>query len=678
MKTKHFFVFYMILFLFLACSFSARADTYWTKSYGGTAFEKARAVQPTSDGGFILVGWGDSFSPNGADPWVLKLDKDGQIEWQKAFTGSRSDKAFAVKQTTDGGYVIVGYTNSFSSNRKSNGLIIKLNGQGNVLWQKTYPGADYVHNYFYDVEIDPDNGNFVVVGTIDSGAGNVRGDLVVIKVSSSDGDIIWQKLYGKAPEGSYSSDPIDDEAYSIKRSFDGGYIIAGNTSVFGCGARWLHHFWILKLNGDGDLLWNQEISSTQSCDESIAYGVAQLSDGSFVAVGKVLTYDEDYVDVRGAYIVKLDQDGNLLWSKLLESGGFGAAYDVEATHDGGFIVTGATAYSTNAASYLWLTKFDAAGEMQWKKAYGNGSHSAWGYAVKPLSANAFVVAGLSPDADTNFWLLKVNGSGEIPDCPLAKDLDTAWRSTIHYATIVDEFRQWAHPVHTGSASLEAIDTHADVVEQCYAEGNQPPVIDSFTVEPSSGTAPLEVAVICEATDPDGNVVAYEFNPGDGSDPLTSDEGTFSYTYDTPGSYNATCTAYDDDGASVTSEPVTVTVEEAGPSWNDISEGISYTNSRTLYDRIHRAFFVLLDVTNDTGADIAGPVRMVLESSSLDLKSGCPGLEPDGTTEDGKPYFIIVPEGETWAAGDTLEDLRLNFVLQRKRLTFELRFEEYGR
>jgi len=208
--------------------------------------------------------------------------------------------------------------------------------------------------------------------------------------------------------------------------------------------------------------------------------------------------------------------------------------------------------------------------------------------------------------------------------------------------------------------------------------NEPPVIDSFTVDPSSGTAPLEVAVICEATDPDGNITAYEFNPDDGSAPITSDNGTFSYTYSIPGSYNATCTAYDSDGASVTSDPVTVTVEEAGPSWNDISEGISYTSSRTLYDRINRAFFVLIDVTNNTGADIAGPVRMVLESSSLDLKSGCPGLEPDGYTDDGKPYFIIVPEGETWDSGETLEDLRLNFVLQRKRLTFELRFEEYGR
>ncbi|WP_456370365.1 CARDB domain-containing protein, partial [Thermodesulfatator atlanticus] len=99
--------------------------------------------------------------------------------------------------------------------------------------------------------------------------------------------------------------------------------------------------------------------------------------------------------------------------------------------------------------------------------------------------------------------------------------------------------------------------------------NQPPVIDSFAVEPRFGTAPLEVAVICQATDPDGSVAAYEFDPGDGSEPLNSELGTFSYTYENPGSYNATCTAYDNAGASVTSEPITVEVSPAAVTMADL-------------------------------------------------------------------------------------------------------------
>ncbi len=207
--------------------------------------------------------------------------------------------------------------------------------------------------------------------------------------------------------------------------------------------------------------------------------------------------------------------------------------------------------------------------------------------------------------------------------------------------------------------------------------NQPPVIDSFTAQPTFGEAPLEVVVTCNATDPEGCIGYFEIDPGDGTGPRMSEDyygGTMSWTfnYENPGTYQVTCTVHDCDSKSATS-----TLIVTAATWNDITEGISYTRSRTLYDRINRAFFVLIDVTNDTGTDIEGPVRMVLVDPTLDLKTGGPGLDPDGYTEAGEPYFIIVPEGESLGAGETLEDLRLDFVLKRARLTFGLRFEALG-
>ena len=206
--------------------------------------------------------------------------------------------------------------------------------------------------------------------------------------------------------------------------------------------------------------------------------------------------------------------------------------------------------------------------------------------------------------------------------------------------------------------------------------NEPPEITSFTVDPTSGELPLQVTVSCLAADQDGNVAAYTFNPGDGGTPLTSDDGDFSNTYAAAGSYQATCTAYDDDDASVTSAPVTVTVEEAGPVWSVI-DGMEFSRSRTLMDRINHCFFVFLDITNNSGANLDGPVRMVLENATLDLKADGPGMDPDGITENGDPYFIIVPEGESLDNGQTLADRRLDFVLRRARLTFDLRFEQFG-
>ena len=205
--------------------------------------------------------------------------------------------------------------------------------------------------------------------------------------------------------------------------------------------------------------------------------------------------------------------------------------------------------------------------------------------------------------------------------------------------------------------------------------NQPPAIDSFSVSPTSGEAPLSVTAVCQASDADGSVSTYRFDPGDGSRAVESASGSFSHTYAVAGSYGATCTVVDDEGAETTSEPVTVSVAEHQPVWQDVTGAIEVSRSRTLLDRINRSFFVFLDLTNGSGAELAGPVRMVLRNATLPLKESAPGLDPDGYTEGGDPYFVLVPVGGTWAAGATLEDVRLDFVLQRKRLDFELRFEQ---
>ncbi|BCX89996.1 hypothetical protein MIN45_PP10 (plasmid) [Methylomarinovum tepidoasis] len=133
---------------------------------------------------------------------------------------------------------------------------------------------------------------------------------------------------------------------------------------------------------------------------------------------------------------------------------------------------------------------------------------------------------------------------------------------------------------------------------------------------------------------------------------------------------------DNNGAAVLSDPVTVTVNEVIPVWVDITDQLNVTHSsRQLYDRIRRVFFILITVTNP-GDAIYGPVRLVLTNPSIPVKAGVGvGLDPDGYTEAGDPYFIIVPEGGILEAGQTLRNLRINFELQRKRLTYGVRVEQ---
>ena len=115
-----------------------------------------------------------------------------------------------------------------------------------------------------------------------------------------------------------------------------------------------------------------------------------------------------------------------------------------------------------------------------------------------------------------------------------------------------------------------------------------------------------------------------------------------------------------------------------PSWQDITDSLTVTHSpRTLYDRRHRCFFVQISIANPGEEAISGPIRMVIINPSIPVKTGVGvGLEPDGTTDEGDPYFIIVPDGGYLGAGESLQNLRVNFNLQRKRLTYGIRIEQF--
>ncbi|OAG28349.1 PKD domain-containing protein [Thermodesulfatator autotrophicus] len=597
----------------------------------------------------------------------MKLDAEGNPEWQRLYEGPQVDRAYDVNQTRDGGYVIVGKTNSFSSSHEDHILVIKTDAGGNILWQKGFSAGQYKHACAYSVQETADGG-YVVAGKVQSSPGGLS-DLLIMKLSQT-GAIQWQHLYSKRLESSYSYDPTEEAAYAVQQTRDGGYIVAGYTQFFGAGGVWRHHIWVLKLDENGYPEWSQEFGGYFSWDE--AQAVRQTADGGYVIAATHQVSDDTH---RDTWIIRLDADGGLVWSRTYGGSGDDGAYAVQETLEGGFIVAGYTD-SFGPSADLWLLKLSSSGEIVWQRAYGSENQGDYGYDVVALSNGGYVVAGHTSGDNADFWVFKLDQEGRIPSCPLGKDTEA--QTFAGGGGIPLQTTKWAQPVSPAETNLTVIEPEIDVNEQCFYEPpNQPPVIDSFTVDPTEGVAPLEVSFTCQAHDPDGSVVAYEVDFGDGSELATSTNGTFSHTYENPGTYNATCTAYDEAEGSTTSDPVTVSVNEAAtPTWQDITEMVTTNRSRTLYDRIHRAFFVLIDVENTSGEDLSGPIRMVIEDPTIPVKTieGV-GLTPDGVTEDGNPYFIIVPEGESLSAGELLEDLRVNFELQRRRLDFGIRIEQ---
>ncbi|HHT9155282.1 MAG TPA: hypothetical protein ACFYD5_05660, partial [Candidatus Tripitaka sp. YC43] len=210
----------------------------WQKTYGGVRGEGAESIQQTSDGGFIVAGNTDSFGAGKEDFWVLKLRPDGLVEWQKTYGGDGADWANSIQQTSDGGYIVAGYTGSFGAG-EDDIWVLKLRADGAVEWQKTYGGG----GIDWGLSIHETNGEgYVVAGWTDSfGAGGF--DIWVLKLKT-DGIVEWQKTYG----GDYEDCPI-----SIRKTYDGGYIMAGYTCSSGARGWKFPDACVLRLKPDGSI-----------------------------------------------------------------------------------------------------------------------------------------------------------------------------------------------------------------------------------------------------------------------------------------------------------------------------------------------------------------------------------------------------------------------------------------
>ncbi len=178
----------------------ANGNIQWAKTYGGTDWDEAYSVQQTSDGGYIVAGRTWSFGAGGVDIFLIKTDANGNVIWAKTYGGTDEDGASSVQQTSDGGYIVAGYTASFGAGYDDI-FLIKTDANGNVQWAKTYGGI--IVDRAYSVQQTSDGGYIVAVWTNSFGAGGY--DAFLVKTDAS-GNIQWAKTYGGTG---------DDWAYSV-------------------------------------------------------------------------------------------------------------------------------------------------------------------------------------------------------------------------------------------------------------------------------------------------------------------------------------------------------------------------------------------------------------------------------------------------------------------------------
>ena len=258
---------------FLLVKIDEFGDAEWSRTYGGTDIEVAYQVIVTSDGGYAMAGYNGTAGPDSADYWLVKTDEVGNMEWNQTYKGPRFDMGSSLVEAPDGGYAMVGYTNSFGAGL-TDCWVVKTDEFGNMEWNQTYGGWN--HDLAYSIITTPDGG-YAIAGNTDSSI-DADYDAWLIKIDEV-GNMEWEQTYGRRPFQSFS-DFL--RPCSLTNTSDGGYAISANTrSTSG------FDFWLLKTDEFGNIEWNQTHGGT---GDDQALSVIQTSDGSYLMAGYTTSY----------------------------------------------------------------------------------------------------------------------------------------------------------------------------------------------------------------------------------------------------------------------------------------------------------------------------------------------------------------------------------------------------
>ncbi len=311
----------------------------WDKTFGGSKDDRGYSVQEIADGGFIIAGYTNSYGAGSWDIWLIKTDKDGNKLWDKTFGGSKDDRGYSVQETTDGGFIITGYTSSYGAGSKDIWLI-RTDRDGNKLWDKKFGGTD--SDWGYSVQETADGGFIIAGNTFSYGAGS--SDIWLVRIDK-DGNRLWDKTFGGTDS---------DWGYSVQETTDGGFIIAGGTNSYGAGGS---DVWLIRTDNDGNKLWDKAFGGP---DNDWGYSVQETADGGFIITGVTSSYGAGIDDI---WLVKTDKGGNKLWDKTFGGVDSDWGYFIRETPDGGFIITGNTCSYGAGIDDVWLIKTDKDGNI---------------------------------------------------------------------------------------------------------------------------------------------------------------------------------------------------------------------------------------------------------------------------------------------------------------------------
>jgi len=383
------FIFMLLMLISFCCvGYTAEETLTWDKTFGGIEADMANSIVQTEDGGYAVAGYTWSKGAGRQDFWVIKLYEDGSIEWDRTFGGSAADVIYSIIQTKDRGYAVAGKTKSIASGEKA--WVIKMNTRGNKVWDNTF--AKRTDDEIFSI-IQTKDGGYTVCGY--TGAkdwGEV--DSWIIKLDKTL-NIEWDKTFGGIGW---------DETNSMLQEEDGSFIVFGFVQSKDKGRE---DGWIVKLNENGEMVWDKSFGGSQN--DEVFSGI-KTADGGYAVCG--------YTESKGAggcdaWIVKLDEDGEVVWDKAF--GGIEAevANSIIQTGDGGYVLAGYTESKGAGREDAWVIKLDEDGEVVWDKTFG-GSDEDVARCIIQTGDGGYVLAGYTESKGAgryDAWIVKLDEKG---------------------------------------------------------------------------------------------------------------------------------------------------------------------------------------------------------------------------------------------------------------------------
>ena len=341
---------------------AGHAQNTWIKTYGGTETDRAYDVKQTADGGYIIAGGTASFGKGITDVYLIRSDANGDTLWTRAYGGSKGESGKSVQQMADGGYIVAGSTSSFAAPGRTRIYVIRTDALGDTIWTRTYGGA-----WFFSLLKEADGG-FLLMG------GNDK--YTLLKRTDANGDTLWTKaipeIFGTA----------------IAHTSDGNYILA---CVKG---KYTNIPTVMKVDASGNPSWIKECnwSKLSKYDYLNGYSIQETTDGGFIFTGSM----QRYTDRSYACLIKTSSTGDTLWTRLCGAPeDFTMGFYAIQTSEGEYLICGSNIPGGrygDTQRYVYLIKTDASGNQVWDRRHA-ASQISYGRAVQQTEDGGYVVTG---------------------------------------------------------------------------------------------------------------------------------------------------------------------------------------------------------------------------------------------------------------------------------------------